>query len=143
MDMGPFSSCPRKGSFQSSTVSMTPTAILPGVALIQHTNGVLYGNTQDGGDIHNTGVFFRVKISATPFVSLLPILGKVGATVDILGQGLTGTTDVSFNGTSATFTVVINTFLTAVVPAGSDHRFSNRKHSGGTLTSNKVFRVRP
>jgi uncharacterized repeat protein (TIGR03803 family) len=115
---------------------------LPGVALIQHTNGVLYGNTQDGGDIHNTGVFFRVKISATPFVSLLPILGKVGATVDILGQGLTGTTDVSFNGTSATFTIVSNTFLTATVPDSATTGFVTVKTPSGTLTSNKKFVVK-
>lgn len=114
----------------------------PGVAIIQHTNGVLYGNTQDGGDIHNTGVFFRVKISATPFVSLLPILGKVGATVDILGQGLTGTTEVSFNGTSATFTIVNNTFLTATVPDSATTGFVTVKTPSGTLTSNKKFVVK-
>ena len=91
----------------------------PGVATIQHTNGVLYGNTQNGGGYLNTGVFFRVKISAKPFVSLLPILGKVGATIEFLGQGFTGTTKVSFNGVSANFTVVSNTYLTAVVPAGA------------------------
>jgi uncharacterized repeat protein (TIGR03803 family) len=115
----------------------------PGVAIIQHTNGVLYGNTQDGGDIHNTGVFFRVKISATPFVSLLPILGKVGATIDILGQGFTGTTKVSFNAVSANFTVVSNTYLTAVVPAGATTGPVTVTTPSGTLTSNKVFHVRP
>jgi uncharacterized repeat protein (TIGR03803 family) len=115
----------------------------PSVALIQHTNGTLFGNTTNGGDIHNTGVFFRVKISATPFVSLLPILGKVGATVEFLGQGLTGTTKVSFNGVSAKFTVASNTYLTAVVPAGATTGPVTVTTPGGTLTSNKVFHVRP
>jgi uncharacterized repeat protein (TIGR03803 family) len=116
---------------------------LPSVGLIQHTNGVLYGNTQDGGDIHNTGVFFRVKITAKPFVSLLPILGKVGATIEFLGQGFTGTTKVSFNGVSANFTVVSSTYMTAVVPAGATTGAVTVTTPGGTLTSNKVFHVRP
>jgi len=116
---------------------------LPSVALIQHTTGVLYGNTQDGGDIHNTGVLFRVKITAKPFVSLLPILGKVGATIEFLGQGLTGTTKVSFNGVSAKFTVVSYTYLTAVVPVGATTGPVTVTTPGGTLTSNKVFHVRP
>jgi uncharacterized repeat protein (TIGR03803 family) len=115
----------------------------PDVAIIQHTNGVLYGNTESGGDIHNTGVFFRVKISAKPFVSLLPILGKVGTTIEFLGQGFTGTTKVSFNGVSANFTVVSNTYLTAVVPAGATTGQVTVTTPGGTLTSNKVFHVRP
>jgi uncharacterized repeat protein (TIGR03803 family) len=115
----------------------------PSVAMIQHTSGVLYGNTQNGGHINNTGVFFRVNISAQPFVSLLPILGKVGATIEFLGQGFTGTTKVSFNGVSANFTVVSSTYLTAVVPAGATTGPVTVTTPSGTLTSNKVFHVRP
>jgi uncharacterized repeat protein (TIGR03803 family) len=116
---------------------------LPSVTLMQHTNGVLYGNTQNGGGYLNTGVLFKVKISAKPFVSLLPILGKVGATIEFLGQGFTRTTKVSFNGVSANFTVVSNTYLTAVVPAGATTGQVTVTTPGGTLTSNKVFHVRP
>jgi hypothetical protein len=45
--------------------------------------------------------------------------GKVGKTVQILGQGFTGTTRVSFNGTTASFSVVSNTYLLAAVSAGA------------------------
>ena len=114
----------------------------PAVALIQHTNGILYGDTVSGG-AHSAGVFFKLEIGAAPFVSLLPILGKVGATIEFLGQGFTGTTNVSFNGVSANFTVVSNTYLTAVVPAGATTGSVTVTTPGGTLTSNKVFRVRP
>ena len=38
-----------------------------------------------------------------PFASLVTASGKVGKTVEILGQGLTGTKSVSFNGTGAKF----------------------------------------
>jgi hypothetical protein len=80
-----------------------------------------------------------------PFVSFVPSLssGKVGKTIQILGQGFTGTTNVSFNGVSATFAVASDTYLTAVVPAGATTGRVTVTASGGTLTSNKVFRVRP
>jgi uncharacterized protein (TIGR03437 family) len=45
--------------------------------------------------------------------------GKLGATVKILGTGLTGATSVSFNGTAAVFTVVSPSLITTTVPAGA------------------------
>jgi len=66
-----------------------------------------------------------------PFVSLVSTSGKVGKTVEVLGQGFTGTTAVSFNGTPATFKVVSATFLKATVPSGHDrpgHRHHARRH---------------
>ena len=92
----------------------------PLVTPIQHTNGILYGDTSLGGDIHNTGVFYSLNLGLKPFVSLMPASGKVGSTVEILGQGFIGTNAVSFNGTAAAkFTVVSNTYMTAVVPTGA------------------------
>jgi uncharacterized repeat protein (TIGR03803 family) len=132
-----------KGKFSVIHTFNVVTGSYPSVALIQHTNGILYGDTYQGGATNNTGVFFKLKIGATPFVSLLPILGKVGATIEFLGQGFTGTTKVSFNGVSANFTVVSNTYLTAVVPAGATTGPVTVTTPGGTLTSNKVFHVRP
>jgi uncharacterized repeat protein (TIGR03803 family) len=118
------------------------TGAYPSVALIQHTNGILYGDTYQGG-AHDSGVFFKLKIGAAPFVSLLPILGKVGATIEFLGQGFTGTTGVSFNGTAATFNVVSSTYLTAVVPVGATTGYVTVTTPGGTVTSNRIFRVTP
>ena len=109
---------------------------------IQHTNGILYGDTSLGGDINNTGVFYSLNLGLKPFVSLLPASGKVGATVEILGQGFTGTTAVSFNGAAAAkFTVVSNTFMTAVVPTGAATGLVTVTGPSGTLQSNKNFRV--
>jgi hypothetical protein len=56
------------------------------VTPIQHTNGILYGDTLLGGDINNTGVFYSLNLGLKPFVSLLPMSGKVGATVEISGR---------------------------------------------------------
>jgi hypothetical protein len=49
----------------------------------------------------------------------VPGSGKVGSKVNILGTGLTGVGSVTFNGTSAVFTVDSSTLITAAVPAGA------------------------
>jgi uncharacterized repeat protein (TIGR03803 family) len=114
----------------------------PLVTPIQHTNGILYGDTSLGGDTNNTGVFYSLNLGLKPFVSLLPTSGNVGATVEILGQGFTGTKAVSFNGTSAAkFTVVSNTYMTAVVPTGATTGLVTVTTPKATLQSNKKFRV--
>jgi hypothetical protein len=41
------------------------------------------------------------------------------ATIQILGQGFKGATALSFSGTSATFSVQSDTYLTTKVPAGA------------------------
>lgn len=48
--------------------------------------------------------------------SFTPTMGAGGASVVITGTGLTGTTAVAFNGTSATFMVDSDTTITATVP---------------------------
>jgi hypothetical protein len=70
-------------------------------------------------------------------------LGKVGKTVEVLGQGFTGTTAVAFNGTAATFTAKSDTYLTTTVPSGATTGFVTVTTPSGTLTSNKQFRVKP
>lgn len=84
----------------------------------QDTSGVFYGTTPAGGT-HNIGTAYSLATGIKPFVGLVTHSGKVGSTVDIIGQGFTGATGVTFNGVKATFQNVSNTFLTAVVPAGA------------------------
>jgi large repetitive protein len=90
-------------------------------------------------------VFYSLDIGLGPFISFVSPLssGKVGRTIQILGQGFTGTTAVSFNGTAASYTVKSDTFLTAIVPVGATTGFVTVKTPGGVLTSNKQFRVNP
>jgi hypothetical protein len=77
-----------------------------------------------------------------PFVALVGYQGKSGSTAQILGQGFTGTTSVTFNGVPATsFTVVNDTYMTAVVPSGATTGPVVVTTPGGPLTSNKNFRI--
>jgi hypothetical protein len=55
-------------------------------AVFQNTNGPFYGATSAGGT-DNLGTLFDVSVGLKPFVELLPTYGKVGKTIDILGQG--------------------------------------------------------
>jgi hypothetical protein len=76
-------------------------------------------------------------------VEALPLAGNVGKVVKILGQGLTGTTSVSFDGTTASFTVQSDTYLLATVPSGATTGYIAVSTPTGTLNSNKQFQVVP
>jgi hypothetical protein len=62
---------------------------------------------------------------------------------EILGQGFTGTTKVSFKGISASFTVSSDTSLAATVPAGATTGYVTVTTPTGTINSNVPFRVIP
>jgi uncharacterized repeat protein (TIGR03803 family) len=112
----------------------------PLVTLLQHTTGLIYGDTYAGGT-YNDGVFYSLNAGLKPFVSLLPYSGKVGKTIEFLGQRFKGTTGVSFNGKAAKFKVVSDTYLTAIVPKGSTTGYVTVTTRSGKLKSNKKFRV--
>jgi uncharacterized repeat protein (TIGR03803 family) len=114
------------------------------VALIQDTDGILYGSTSLGGT-SNVGTVFSLGAGLGPFVSFAPPFssGKVGSIIQILGQGFTSTSTVSFNGTPATPTVKSRTYLTAVVPSGATTGFVTVTTSNVKLTSIKKFHVIP
>jgi uncharacterized repeat protein (TIGR03803 family) len=114
----------------------------PETTLRQHTNGKLYGEATFGG-ANSEGALFAFDVGLTPFISLLPTSGKVGKSVGILGGGFTGTTGVKFGGTSATFSVVSDTYISASVPAGATTGFVTVVTPAATLTSNQKFRVTP
>jgi large repetitive protein len=67
----------------------------------------------------------------------------VGNTIQMLGQGFTGTSAVSFNGTAASYTINSDTYLTAIVPVGATTGFVTVTTPSGTLTSNEQFVVKP
>jgi len=109
-------------------------------AVIQDTNGTLYGTTYSGGT-SNDGTVFSLSMGLKPFVKTMPAAGKVGITVQILGNNLTGATSVTFNGTPTTPTVVSSTEITATVPAGATTGTVKVVTPHGTLSSNVPFRV--
>jgi uncharacterized repeat protein (TIGR03803 family) len=124
-------------NFDGATDGSTPE-----VTLLQHTNGLFYGLLSFGGT-YNFGTFYTLNEGLGPFVSLVSAAGRVTSTVEILGQGFTGTTGVSFSGVAATYTVVSDSYLTATVPGGATTGSVTVATPGGTLTSNKTFRVTP
>lgn len=107
---------------------------------MQHTNGKLYGMTTYGGG-GDCGVVYSVDLGLSPFVKLVSSSGKVGQTGGILGQGFTGTTAVSLDGTPTSFKVVSDTYLTATVPPGATTGYVTVTTPSGVLTSNVPFHV--
>jgi len=123
--------------------NFTPaTGSNPTATPMQHTNGKIYGLAQGGGT-SGLGVAYSFDFGLPPFVRLLPVIGRVGETVEILGQGLSGTTAVSFNGIAATFNLVSDTYLTATVPSGTTSGAVSVTTLAGVLNSNQAFQVKP
>jgi uncharacterized repeat protein (TIGR03803 family) len=112
----------------------------PLAGLMQATDGNFYGTT-DGGGAYGDGTVFSLSVGLGPFVKTVPTSGKVGTAVTILGNNLTGTTSVTFNGTAAAFTVVSSTEITTAVPKGATTGEVQVTTASGTLSSNVPFRV--
>lgn len=151
-DCGTFFKITPKGAFSVLYQFDGTTGEQPAITPFQHTAGSVYGDTQSGGtgDVSpctagNCGVFYGWSSSALPaFVSLLNYSGKVGKTIEFLGQGFVkGKTTVSFNGTAAIATIASGTYLTAAVPSGATTGLVTVTTSGVKLASNKIFRVTP
>ncbi len=105
------------------------------------TDGVLYGNTQQGG-AHGAGVFYSLDMGFKPFVTLGVTSGIVGTKVGILGQGFDSTSVVKFGGVKATaVTLAGTTSMTATVPAGAIDGFVTVTTGATTLTSSQQFTV--
>jgi uncharacterized repeat protein (TIGR03803 family) len=113
--------------------------------LVQATNGTFYGTTIYGGGAYNDGTVFSLSVGLGPFVETLPTSGKVDATVIILGNNLTGSTAVSFNGTPvASFRVnSTGSAIQTTVPAGATTGPVTVATPSDTLSSNISFRVMP
>lgn len=115
-------------------------------AVFQATDGKFYGTTAEGGvgcTPSGCGTIFSLDMGLSPFVAFVRAAAKVGGLAEVLGQGLVGVTQVSFNGVPASFTVRADTFLTATVPAGATTGYVTVTTPSGVLTSNVQFNVLP
>ncbi len=115
--------------------------------LFQGTNGTLYGTTAYGNSVGDCnpngqgyGTIYNVS-GPSPLVETAPLAGPVGQSVIILGNNLTGSTSVSFNGVEAAFTVESDTYIKATVPAGATTGVVSVVTPTGTLNSNPQFVV--
>lgn len=118
----------------------------PGAIVLQTTSGIFYGTTDSGGNSGNQcdcGTIYSLNTGLSPFVQALTYSGKVGATIEFLGQGFTKSSTVSFNGALATPTGGSGTFLTVKVPTGATTGLVTISTAKGSLQSNKIFRVIP
>lgn len=122
--------------------SPCPDGAAPYAVVLQATNGAFYGVASNGAE-YSDGAVYSLAEGLAPFVATVPTSGKALAKVIILGNNLTGTTRVSFNGTTATFTVVSDTEITAAAPTGATTGTVEVTTPSGTLNSNVVFHVVP
>ena len=120
--------------------------------LMQHTNGKLYGVTNQGGtsnnciffDVPGCGTVFSFDVGLGPFVKFVVPDGKVGSVIQILGTGLTGATAASFKGVPASsFKVISDALMTATVPEGATSGRVTVTTPTRRLTSNVKFKVLP
>jgi hypothetical protein len=109
--------------------------------MVLHTDGIFYGNT--AGSSLGGSVFYSLKTGLKPFVKLVTWSAKVGATVEILGQGFTSATGVTFDGVAAKFDNISDTYMTAVVPAGAKTGVVTVKTFTSTMTGDRTFLVVP
>jgi uncharacterized repeat protein (TIGR03803 family) len=111
--------------------------------LVQATDGNFYGTTFSGGPAPGgEGTVYRLSTGFGPFVKTIPTSAQVGDTVTILGNELTSSTIVTFNGTAAVFTVnASGTAITTTVPDGATTGAVQVTTSNTALSSNVPFRV--
>ncbi len=115
----------------------------PVFGIFQSTNGLFYGiaGSQTEGNYYEIVFSFAVP-GLKPFITALPTSGKVGSVVKILGNNLTGTTAVSFDGTNQpAFTVVSATEITTTVPSGATSGKIVVTTPAGQLSTVVSFRV--
>jgi len=124
---------------------------LPIAGVTQATNGTFYGTVSAGGNLaacnfnglRGCGIVYSVNTGLGAFVEANPVFGAVGKTVNILGNNLTGSTSVTFNGVTASFTVVSDTYIKATIPSGATSGTIAVTTPSGTLLSNVAFEVLP
>src|SRR5713101_18092 len=137
---GAASSCYGPGCYDAGSIfKITPTGTFsvphdfdgtngfnPSSPLLAHTNGILYGVTQQGGT-GNDSVFYSLNIGAKPFLRLALTSGKAGTLVGMFGQGFDNTSVVKFGGVAATSITLTGSTYT-VATRGSSHWQSHRNH---------------
>lgn len=108
------------------------TATVPNGAL----TGPIAVTTPGGTATSATNFLVRPKIT-----SFTPTSGPVGTQVHISGSAFTGATQVTFNGLSASFTVLSYSKISATVPVGATTGPIGVATNGGTGKSKRNFTV--
>jgi uncharacterized repeat protein (TIGR03803 family) len=116
----------------------------PEAGLTQGTDGNFYGLTYGRLTCPgNCGTVFKLSMGLAPFVEASQDFSPIGHSVNILGNNLTGTTCVKFNGVPAMFKVLSNTLIRATVPTDATTGRIEVTTPAGALSSNTDFHVLP
>jgi uncharacterized repeat protein (TIGR03803 family) len=107
---------------------------------VEYTTGLLYGVTEFGGTT-NQGTVYSLNNGLSAFVNAPVFSGKAGSNLLIVGTGLSGASQVTFNGMPAKFVVHSDTHLTATVPSGATSGWIRVTTASGEVKSRKVFTV--
>jgi uncharacterized repeat protein (TIGR03803 family) len=129
------------GGFRTLYTFAPPDGDEPAGALLQGTDGNFYGTTPGGPGNDPLGSVFKFSNGLGQSVQTAPKAGKVGNRVLILGNGLTGSSSVTFNGVEAAFTVESDTYIKATVPTGATTGVVSVVTPTGTLNSGSQFVV--
>jgi uncharacterized repeat protein (TIGR03803 family) len=129
-----------KGAFTNLVTFNNNEGASPHGGLVQSTNGNLYGSTT-GNAAYNGGTLFELNMGLAPFVTAIPIEGKIGFPVTIQGTNLSNASSVTFNGKAANFTLVSASEITTTVPNGATTGTVEVKTSNGTLATTRPFIV--
>jgi uncharacterized repeat protein (TIGR03803 family) len=146
---GTFFKITRTGSYSVLHTFDGATGANAWVTPFQHTNGIVYGDTQGGGTGNQVncptgtcGVVYSWSAKLPAFVTLQPYSGKVGSQIGILGQGFSSSSVVKFNGVKATTVKLTGTtFLLATVPVGTLDGYVTVTTGTTTLKSSQQFVV--
>jgi uncharacterized repeat protein (TIGR03803 family) len=136
-----------KGTYSVLAIFNGAAAGWSNATAAQQTAGLIFGlqtYAVPQPPLNISGALYKLSGSLPTFASLVLNAGPVGQSVQVLGQGFTGTTSVTFGSATATsFSVVSDTYLTAVVPGQATTGPVTITRPSGTLTSNRQFLVTP
>ena len=122
----------------------TATGDSPLSTPLLHTDGKIYGLAFHGGSHNSYGTIYSMDAGLNPFASQFVVYsGKVGTSVDILGQGFSNATGVKFGTGSGTFVATTDAFMTAKVAAGATTGKITVLEPGGNLATPQVFKIIP
>jgi hypothetical protein len=114
-----------------SCTGNTCGATQPGTYMVTGTDGTASATAQ------------LTVVATVAITSFSPASGTVGTTVTISGSGFSGASGVTFAGTSASFTIVSPTQITATVPSGATSGPISVTTPNGSATSANSFAVVP
>jgi hypothetical protein len=130
------------GSTDTNSFTGTGTTVnATSSSQVDGTNIFAGGGKLNSGSVGSIEIYLTYTGSAiVPFVtSFTPTVGGPGTSVTLTGGFYLGATAVSFNGTSASFSVTDDTHINATVPSGATAGTISVTNPSGTGTSAGTF----